>query len=68
MAVTIPGSFKDLLTKVAFAHVAAVMADGSPQVTPVWFSYDGSLVWVNSAEGRRKDKNQRRSKQVALSI
>jgi len=68
MAVTIPDSFKDLLTKVAFAHLATVMADGSPQVTPVWFSYDGSLVWVNSAKGRLKDKNMRRSKQVALSI
>lgn len=68
MAATIPESFKDLLSKVAFAHLATVMADGSPQVTPVWFNFDGTHVWVNSAKGRLKDKNMRRNKQVALSI
>jgi len=35
MAATIPEQFKDLFTKVAFAHLATLMADGSPQVTPV---------------------------------
>ena len=68
MAVTIPESFKDLFTKVAFAHLATCMADGSPQVTPVWVDYDGSHVRVNSAKGRLKDKNMRRDKRVALSI
>ncbi len=68
MAATIPESFNDLLSKVAFAHLATVMADGSPQVTPVWFNFDGTQVWVNSAKGRLKDKNMRRNKQVALSI
>jgi len=37
-------------------------------VTPVWYSFDGTSVWVNSAKGRLKDKNMRRNKQVALSI
>jgi PPOX class probable F420-dependent enzyme len=37
-------------------------------VTPVWFSYDGTHIWVNSAKGRLKDKNMRRNNQVALSI
>jgi len=68
MAVTIPESFKNLFTKVAFAHLATCMADGSPQVTPVWVDYDGSHVRVNSAKGRLKDKNMRRNKRVALSI
>ena len=68
MAATIPESFKDLFTKVAFAHLATCMADGSPQVTPVWVDYDGSHVRVNSAKGRLKDKNMRRDKRVALSI
>ena len=68
MAATIPEPFKDLFTKVTFAHLGTVMADGSPQVTPVWYSYDGTHIWVNSAKGRLKDKNMRRNKQVALSI
>jgi predicted pyridoxine 5'-phosphate oxidase superfamily flavin-nucleotide-binding protein len=68
MAAIVPDAFKDLFTKVAFAHLATVMADGSPQVTPVWCSYDGTLVWINTAKGRLKDKNMRRNKQVGLSI
>jgi PPOX class probable F420-dependent enzyme len=68
MAATIPEKSKDLFTKVAFAHLATSMADGSPQVTPVWVDYDGTHVRVNSAKGRVKDKNMRRNKRVALSI
>jgi len=64
----IPDTFKDLFAKIAFAQVATLMPDGSPQVTPVWCDYDGSLVWLNSAKGRIKDKNLRRDKRVALSI
>jgi PPOX class probable F420-dependent enzyme len=68
VAATIPEKFKDLFTKVAFAHLATLMADGSPQVTPVWVDYDGAYVRVNSAKGRVKDKNMRRDKRVGLSI
>ena len=68
MATTIPEQFRDLFTKVAFAHLATLMADGSPQVTPVWVDYDGAYVRVNSAKGRVKDKNMRRDRRVALSI
>lgn len=64
----IPEEFKDLFGKVAYANIATVMPDGSPQVTPVWFDYDGNHLRVNSAKGRVKDKNMRRNKKVALSI
>jgi PPOX class probable F420-dependent enzyme len=68
MAATIPEKSKDLLSKVAFAHLAPWMPDGSPQVTPVWLDFDGSHVRVNSAKGRVKDKNLRRDKRVAFSL
>jgi PPOX class probable F420-dependent enzyme len=68
MAEKIPEEFKDLFGKVAYANIATVMPDGSPQVTPVWFDYDGNYLRVNSAKGRVKDKNMRRNKNVALSI
>ena len=68
MAAIIPEKFRDLLTKKAFASLATVMADGSPQVTPVWFDYDGTHLRVNSAKGRVKDRNMRRNARVALSI
>jgi PPOX class probable F420-dependent enzyme len=68
MASTVPDSFQDLLQKKAFAHLATVMPDGSPQVTPVWFDVEGDLIRVNSARGRVKDRNMRRNARVALSI
>jgi len=68
MAATIPDNFKDLFQKKAFASLATVMPDGSPQVTPVWFDWDGSHLRINSAKGRVKDRNMRRTPRVALAI
>ncbi len=68
MAATIPDTLKDLFTKKVFAHLATLMADGSPQVTPVWCDYDGTHILVNTAKERVKDKNMRRNKKVALDI
>ena len=69
MMTTIPDGFKDVLTqKKAFASLATVGADGGPQVTPVWFDWDGTHLRFNSAKGRVKDKNVRRTPKVALAI
>jgi PPOX class probable F420-dependent enzyme len=64
----IPEAFRDLLTTPSFAALATLNADGSPQVSPVWFDTDGEHLVVNSARGRVKDKNLRRDARVALSI
>jgi len=64
----IPESFKDLLQKKAFATLATVNADGTPQVTPVWFDFDGTHIRFNTARGRVKDKNLSRKPAVALAI
>ncbi len=69
MASSIPPGFQDLVTqKKAFANLATLMPDGSPQVTPVWFDYTDGRIRINSAKGRIKDKNMRRTRRVALSI
>jgi PPOX class probable F420-dependent enzyme len=69
MATKIPDTFLDLLTqKKAYAHLATVMPDGSPQVTPVWFDYEGGKIRVNTARGRVKDRNMTQNARVALSI
>ena len=64
----IPNSHLDLFKKKAFAHLATVMPDGKPQVTPIWVDYDGRNVVFNTAEGRQKDKNLQRDGRVAMSI
>ena len=68
MAGVIPEKYVDLFSKKAFANLATVNPDGTPQVTPVWVDYDGTHVLVNSARGRRKDKNMETNPAVAISI
>ncbi len=66
---SIPESFLDLLQqKTAFANLATLMPDGSPQVTPVWFDYRDGIIRVNSAKGRVKVRNMKPGARVALAI
>ena len=64
----IPAGFRDLLEKKAFAHLATLMPDGSPQVTPVWVDLHAGRVRVNSAKNRMKDKNMRRDPRVSIAV
>src|SRR6202043_2782236 len=65
----IPEKYLDLLQqKKAFANLATVMPDGSPQVTPVWFDYTKGLIRVNTARGRVKARNMKEGAPVALAI
>src|ERR1700741_1886732 len=62
-------NYLDLLQqKKAFADLATIMPDGSPQVTPVWFDYAGGAVRVNTAKGRVKARNLHEGSQVAVAI
>ncbi len=66
---TIPESFSDLMKqKKAFANLATVMPDGTPQVTPVWFDYQNGILRVNTAKGRVKARNMTKGAPVALAI
>ena len=66
---SIPDSYLDLLQqKQAFANLATIMADGSPQVTPVWFDYTGRIIRVNTAKGRVKSRTLRPGAFIALAI
>jgi PPOX class probable F420-dependent enzyme len=64
----IPASHADIIDKKAFAHLATLMPDGSPQVSPVWIDQADGKILVNSARGRVKDKNMERDRRVAISI
>jgi hypothetical protein len=66
---TIPDKYLDLLQqKKAFASLATVMPDGSPQVTPVWFDYSDGIVRVNTARGRVKARTLKAGAAVAMAI
>ena len=52
----------------AFAFLALTLKDSSPQVTPIWFDWDGAHLVLNTARGRVKDKVMKRRGKVALLI
>lgn len=62
----IPAAFKDLLERPIVVTLVTLMPDGQPQATPVWFSYDGAHIWVNTARGRQKDTNMTERPQVTV--
>jgi PPOX class probable F420-dependent enzyme len=68
MSKILPEQYLDLFTSKAFANLATLMPDGSPQVTPVWVEFDGKHIVVNSARGRQKDKNMKRNPLVSLAL
>ncbi|MET7999296.1 PPOX class F420-dependent oxidoreductase [Amycolatopsis sp. NPDC005232] len=46
--------YRQLLDGPVTAAIAVVGADGLPNLTPVWFDYDGGLVLLNMASHRKK--------------
>ena len=66
----VPSSHEALISDSAraYAYLATVMPDGSPQLTPVWFNSDGTHILINSARGRVKDRNMRARRHVAILI
>ena len=66
--VAIPESHLDILKGKNFAHVATLMKNGAPQVTPIWVDFDGTHVVLNTAEGRQKVRNLDRDGRIAISV
>lgn len=68
MAIAISDEIKGLLDHANFAHLATLMPDGSPLVTPVWVGREGDRILVGTGEGSLKARNVRRDPRVGLSI
>jgi PPOX class probable F420-dependent enzyme len=54
---TIPEEYRDLLDGPVVVSLATVLADGQPQVHPVWADFDGEYVRLNTGAGRAKHRN-----------
>ncbi len=63
---SVPDTHLDLLQGPVYVQLASYMKSGAIQVNPVWCSYDGSHIWVNSAKGRVKDRNMRANPNVTV--
>lgn len=49
------------------AHVATLMADGSPHVSPVWIEIEGDRLAIFSTAAHLKVRNMRRDPRVGSS-
>jgi PPOX class probable F420-dependent enzyme len=65
----VPDSHRDLLERPIVIALVTLMPDGQPQATPVWSTYDGEHIIINTARGRQKDRNmERRARVTVLAI
>ncbi len=67
---SIPSEYQPLFSQKVFAHVATLMPDGMPHVTPVWIDYDADIdrVLVNTAKGRQKHVNVQSDPRIGVSL
>jgi PPOX class probable F420-dependent enzyme len=68
MSAEIPAAYRDLLGPPNFATIVTLMPSGQPQASVVWFTFDGTHIWINSADGRQKNRNMERDPRVTLTI
>ncbi len=64
----IPTDFHDLLARPLLMTLATTLADGGMQLTPVWFSFDGTHIYFNSEKDKLKHRILRKRPQVSLMI
>jgi len=68
MAVSLSKEIKQLVDRSNFAHLATLMADGSPQSVPVWVGREGERIIICTGESSLKARNTRRDPRIALSV
>ena len=66
--VEIPDKARDLLERPLFASLGTTRPDGAPQVNPMWFVWDGELIWFTHTNARQKFRNLAAEPRVSISI
>ncbi|HEX5546627.1 MAG TPA: PPOX class F420-dependent oxidoreductase [Ktedonobacterales bacterium] len=65
---TIPTSHSDLLDSPALAYLATIGPAGEPQVSAVWFTWDGERLLFALSKTRQKSRNLLRDPRIAVAI
>ena len=68
MTLEISDKARALLEQPIMVDLATVRPDGSPQVNPMWFKWDGELLWFTHTTYRQKYKNIALEPRVSISI
>jgi PPOX class probable F420-dependent enzyme len=64
----IPADLRDLLERPLFGHLATVRPDGTVQVNPMWFDFDGEFLQFTHTSARQKYRNLMANPSASLSI
>lgn len=56
------------LEREPLAWLCTLRPDGSPHLTPVWFVFDDSILWICSAEKNRKVRNVLLDPRVSVAL
>lgn len=65
---SIPDGYAHLLEGPHYVHLGTIRPDGSPQVNPMWFSWDGEFVRFTNTVTRQKYRNVQADPRVSFSI
>jgi PPOX class probable F420-dependent enzyme len=68
MSADLTAEDRALLQAPNYAWIVTLNADGSPQASVTWIGADDTHVLVNTAVGRRKDRNVMRDPHVAIAV
>lgn len=66
--VEVSPAVKEFLSGARNAIMATLNRDGMPQLSPVWFTFDGQVFRISTTRDRLKYKNVRRDPRVSLCI
>jgi PPOX class probable F420-dependent enzyme len=64
----VPDSHRDLLEQPLSAYVATVGTNGGPQVSPMWFWWDGDRIRLTHTRTRQKFRNLQAEPRIALAV
>ena len=64
----IPDDYVDLLERPLFGHLGTVRPDGRPQVSVMWFAWDGEFLRFTHIPQRQKYRNLQVNPYLSLSI
>jgi len=64
----IPAAYRDLVERPIFASLGTVRPDGTVQVNPMWFGFDGEHLRFTHTTKRAKFRNLQRNPSMSLLI
>lgn len=66
--IAIPEKYADILNANILAYLATIGPTGTPQVSPMWFCWDGERLLFSTTNARQKARNIQRQPGVSVAI